>query len=38
MSDIGIPTWVFQFQPWNSKVREPTYDLITDVGNSCDLG
>ena len=24
MSNIGIPTWVFQLQPWNSEAREPT--------------
>ena len=24
MSNIGIPTWVFQLQPRNSEAREPT--------------
>ena len=24
MSNIEIPTWVFQLQPWNSEAREPT--------------
>merc|ERR1712079_766053 len=25
MSNIGIPTWVFQLQRRNSEAREPTY-------------
>ena len=24
MSNVGIPMWVFQVQPRNSKAREPT--------------
>ena len=28
MSNIGIPTWVFQLQPWNSEAREPTYIVL----------
>ena len=24
MSNVGIPTWVFQVQPRNSEAREPT--------------
>ena len=28
MSNIGIPTWVFQLQPRNSEAREPTTNGI----------
>ena len=28
MSNVGIPTWVFQLQPWNSEAREPTIMYI----------
>ena len=28
MSNVGIPTWVFQLQPRNSKAREPTIILF----------
>ena len=31
MSNIGIPTWVFQLQPRNSEAREPT---IKDYPNN----
>ena len=39
MSNIGIPTWVFQVQPRNSEAREPTsvtckVTLLTDRENT----
>ena len=34
MSNIGIPTWVFQLQPRNSEAREPTtIDNLFDESN-----
>ena len=32
MSNIGIPTWVFQVQPRNSEAREPTTEDIFKNG------
>ena len=40
MSNVGIPTWVFQLQPWNSEAREPTIImslLIVKGAGICSL-
>ena len=29
ISNVGIPTWVFQLQPKNSEAREPTNGIPT---------
>ena len=37
MSNIGIPTWVFQLQPRNSEAREPTSVDVSNPTKSFEL-